>query len=160
MEWGVHCAALAQSTCLKCLLDNCTEPAYYSRQKVPQYCPSTFASGEALEGVARDVPSVSVQILKYIKTMPTMRTAYRQCHIQLLFPHTSIHPQSSKKNSEFVEEITHQFHQEKVQAGMKMELQFLHVRTLALPFHNSQEHVFLQNNKGTERARTEISEVV
>lgn len=38
---------------------------------------------------------------------------------------------------------------------MKMELQFLHVRTLALPVHNSQEHVFLQNDKGRERARTE-----
>lgn len=60
-------------------------------------------------------------------------------------------PRSSKEISEFAEEITHQIHQEKVQAGMKMELQFLHVRTLALPVHNSQEHVFLQNDKGRER---------
>jgi len=38
---------------------------------------------------------------------------------------------------------THQNHQEKVQADMKMGPQSLHVQNAALPSHNFQEHAFL-----------------
>lgn len=68
-EPDVHYAVLAQSTCLKTQLDNYKVLAYYSQQKAPPYCPSSFFSEEALEGVPRVVPSVFSQTLKYTEVM-------------------------------------------------------------------------------------------
>ena len=42
---------------------------------------------------------------------------------------------------------THQILHEKVQEDMRMEPQFPHVQTEVVPFHNFQEHVFLQRQK-------------
>ncbi|ONI24639.1 hypothetical protein PRUPE_2G251700 [Prunus persica] len=76
--------------CLMCWLDNCTEPACYSHQKVPQYCPSNFSSGEALE---RSVSSVFFQILKHRK-----HNSYYEEHIhEHLDSHLHMNPDHANR---------------------------------------------------------------